>query len=466
MNWHVGEKAGALEETKKQLRRCDRQGEEESWRPQRRKAKRELKKIVCRTPGGARRGLLPGTKVIRKEREHAAELKEQWAEERADQEKALAAVLQEQEDLKQRLEDASAQGRQLESELQSERNCRAGAEEAYVNSLAEGQKLKSRCERERSRRQSAEEMFVRTRHFAERLEADQARLRDEAERRFYIFAQVLRGERTRLKNVITGMHAYNARLRSGFRGLLAPKFVLPDIPDNIRIKNSYLFLDVDNVAEGRSIPKTDGKMPNQFFRYPDLTSLRKAEGGLRLEGIRKSSTAGFPLVSVVTSVYNEIDHLEQAMESVFNQTYANIEYIIVDAGSTDGSLELVKKHAAKLDYFISEPDSGIYEGMNKGIQLSSGKYILLLNSDDYYMPDAVERLVRKANEEQADIVAADSYNLQAEGELIHGPTCGVSRSSWTPFAYLVCPLKHETMLVSSSVYAQMGMYDESFRGVW
>ncbi|MFH2069169.1 MAG: glycosyltransferase family 2 protein [Candidatus Omnitrophota bacterium] len=108
-----------------------------------------------------------------------------------------------------------------------------------------------------------------------------------------------------------------------------------------------------------------------------------------------------PLVSVVTVCLNSEKYLEQTIESVIGQTYQNIEYIIIDGGSTDGTLDIIKRHRDRVAYWVSEPDQGLYDAMNKGIARAKGKLVGILNSDDYYQPNAVEVIVkefRKDNE--------------------------------------------------------------------
>jgi glycosyltransferase involved in cell wall biosynthesis len=113
-------------------------------------------------------------------------------------------------------------------------------------------------------------------------------------------------------------------------------------------------------------------------------------GGLRTKGITKQSQENMPLITVVTVVRNGEAMLEETILSVINQTYQNIEYIIVDGASTDGTLDIVRKYEDRIDYWISEPDEGIYDAMNKGIRLAIGEFIGFLNSGDSYVLNSCE----------------------------------------------------------------------------
>ena len=101
----------------------------------------------------------------------------------------------------------------------------------------------------------------------------------------------------------------------------------------------------------------------------------------------------FPLVSIVTVTLNSGKYLEGAIKSVLGQTYPKIEYIIIDGGSKDKTLEIIEKYRSEIAYFISEPDRGLYDAMNKGIAIARGELIGILNSDDWYQPEAVRLIV-------------------------------------------------------------------------
>ena len=94
-------------------------------------------------------------------------------------------------------------------------------------------------------------------------------------------------------------------------------------------------------------------------------------------------------ISVVTVCYNAADTIERTMLSVLNQTYHDIEYIIIDGGSTDGTVDIIRKYADKIAYWVSEPDKGIYDAMNKGIKVATGEWINFMNAGDYYYSNEV-----------------------------------------------------------------------------
>lgn len=110
---------------------------------------------------------------------------------------------------------------------------------------------------------------------------------------------------------------------------------------------------------------------------------RKGEGGLRTKGYFKKSFDDKPLISIITVVFNGEKYLEETIQSVINQTYSNVEYIIIDGGSTDGTLDIIKKYEDQIDYWVSEKDKGIYDAMNKGWSLINlNSKILFLGAGD------------------------------------------------------------------------------------
>ena len=142
-----------------------------------------------------------------------------------------------------------------------------------------------------------------------------------------------------------------------------------------------------------------------------------------------------PKLSVITVVYNDVHHMERTMHSVFNQTYPNIEYLIIDGGSTDGTVGIIKKHENQITKYISEKDKGIYDAMNKGLALASGDYVLFMNSgDEIYAPDTIEQIF--ASQADADIYYGEtemySENWQRLGQRRHKAP---EKFTWKSFKY-------------------------------
>jgi glycosyltransferase involved in cell wall biosynthesis len=119
-----------------------------------------------------------------------------------------------------------------------------------------------------------------------------------------------------------------------------------------------------------------------------------------------------PLVSIITVVYNGEKYLQQTIDSVRNQTYTNIEYIIIDGGSTDRTIDIIKKNRTVISKWVSEPDHGLYDAMNKGIKMASGELIGMINSDDWYELKAVEIIIGAFIENpHKKIFHADRYDI-------------------------------------------------------
>jgi glycosyltransferase involved in cell wall biosynthesis len=120
-------------------------------------------------------------------------------------------------------------------------------------------------------------------------------------------------------------------------------------------------------------------------------------GGLRIKNIFKKSEKNKPLISIITAVFNAENYLDEALQSLYSQGYKNYEHIIIDGGSNDKTLDIIKKNQNNIDYWVSQKDKGIYDAFNLGMRLSRGDYIGFLNSDDKYVPDALNILLNYIN---------------------------------------------------------------------
>ena len=181
-------------------------------------------------------------------------------------------------------------------------------------------------------------------------------------------------------------------------------------------------------------------------------------GGLRILGAPpRQSLPGMPLVSIVTVVFNGAAHLEQAITSVLAQGYRNIQYLVIDGGSTDGTLDIIRKYEDRIDYWLSEPDRGIYEAMNKGLQLARGELVGLLNADDFYEPNAVEKVVARYLEKGLPVI------YYGDNLVLHDDLRLKYRRYASLHYWLGMSICHQAMFVHRDIYPQLGGYREGFR---
>lgn len=175
------------------------------------------------------------------------------------------------------------------------------------------------------------------------------------------------------------------------------------------------------------------------------------EGGRRLKGEARLSAPEAPLVSIVTVVRNKPGPLRFTIESVARQTYKNIEHVIIDGASDHPTVDVIREYEERIDYWISEPDGGIYDAINKGISLSTGDYICILHAGDIYSPDFVEQAVEAAREDPDAVI----YSGYRHGDLIDAK----DMSEGIFLHYL--GINHSTFLAPRSAYERVGPYDRT-----
>ncbi len=124
----------------------------------------------------------------------------------------------------------------------------------------------------------------------------------------------------------------------------------------------------------------------------------------------------YPLVSIVTIVFNGKKSLKKTINSVIDQTYKNIEYIIIDGGSRDGTIDVIRHYENQIDTWISEPDNGIYDAMNKGLKLASGQWINFLNAEDtFFSNDTLSEIFSNVNNNKFKLIYGDWINVNDKG---------------------------------------------------
>jgi glycosyltransferase len=169
-------------------------------------------------------------------------------------------------------------------------------------------------------------------------------------------------------------------------------------------------------------------------------------------------------ISVITVVYNNAFSIEEAILSVLSQSYNNIEYIVIDGNSLDGTVNIVKKYSEKISKFLSEPDNGIYDALNKGVELATGDVICFLHSDDIYANRNV--ILNIANEFVNDITVDGVY-----GDLVYVAKNDTSRvcRHWKSKYFYMDLLKqgwmppHPTLFLRKKIYERFGKFDLDFK---
>lgn len=164
-----------------------------------------------------------------------------------------------------------------------------------------------------------------------------------------------------------------------------------------------------------------------------------------------------PLVTIITVVFNGEKFIEETIQSVINQTYKNIQYIIIDGGSSDGTVELIKKSTDKITYWISEPDRGIYDAMNKGIKIAKGEWLNFLNAGDTFVDNYVLEKIFSENLLNVTLIYGDIMVLKENGQTYHHRVSILNDSKSIITGMSVC---HQAILYNEKI---MHLYDSSLQ---
>jgi glycosyltransferase involved in cell wall biosynthesis len=182
-------------------------------------------------------------------------------------------------------------------------------------------------------------------------------------------------------------------------------------------------------------------------------------GGYRLKGIRAENTTELPLITVVTAVYNGQPHVSACLESVLTQDYPNIEHIIVDGDSTDGTLDVLRSREDRIALWSSGPDCGVYDAWNKGLDLANGEWIAFLGADDIYLPGAISTYVNLArNNPEAEFLSSRAKLDHPTG---YSPIFGGSWS-WPRFCTAMSTI-HVGTMHHRTLFERLGRFNSTYR---
>jgi len=201
---------------------------------------------------------------------------------------------------------------------------------------------------------------------------------------------------------------------------------------------------------------------NVCGRHEKLPLNGGVEGGLRTKGIYKKDTNELPLMTYVTVVKNRCDTIMRCMESVFNQDYPNIEYIVVDGASADGTLDIIKANEDKIDYFISQKDSSAVAATNKGVSLASGRYVGIINSDDVLVPNAAGIVMERYKSTGTLVICPMYANIKEDGTTEEFP-------DYPRYIIPKCPVINafhtSAIYIAREAYETVGAFDESYLAI-
>jgi glycosyltransferase involved in cell wall biosynthesis len=176
-----------------------------------------------------------------------------------------------------------------------------------------------------------------------------------------------------------------------------------------------------------------------------------------------------PRISIITVCLNAADYISQTIESVLSQTYPNLEYLIIDGGSRDGTVELIRRQEARLAYWHSRPDRGLAHAFNLGVAQAHGDWLLFLNADDFLLADDVvaQMAPHLAARPRADVVFGDTIMMSPQKDPHPLPLHRRRPRPWSwqkmRFSGIFYTIPHQSAFTNRSYFQRVGLFDESFR---
>jgi len=170
----------------------------------------------------------------------------------------------------------------------------------------------------------------------------------------------------------------------------------------------------------------------------------------------------WPRITIITVVYNGAAYLEDAISSVISQSSGHLEYVVIDGGSQDGSVDIIRQYEDQIDIWISEPDDGIYDAMNKGIRLATGDVIGILNSDDVLNDKVIEQIAEVfRNEPLLDFVYGFVERITTSGKVYDiAPSLSISEMEKKKFHQI--PIPHGALFVKKNMFDELGFYKTDY----
>lgn len=235
--------------------------------------------------------------------------------------------------------------------------------------------------------------------------------------------------------------------------------------------NGFVCLD-PACSTTRRLTRNTPDVAGNFGAYLGLPVAdgRKGEGGLRVQGyFKQAGDVGFadvaaypkPLITIITAVFNGEKTLEKSIQSVLAQSYDNVEYIVVDGGSRDGTIDILKKYENAIDYWVSQPDAGIYDAWNRGVRLATGEWIAFLGADDAYAAGAIGGYVEFISKHPSNTLefVSSKVNLIRESTIVR-----VVGHAWRwPVFRKYMGVAHVGAMHRRILFEKYGLFDDSYK---